>query len=278
MDRLEILRKIDDLEDNHCKPCELIKNLHVDKKVRYCRDKCRVGKELKGLGEQLLGIKKKPKREKGIDTMPNPALTKNVYQDFKAQGKTDKEIREIYNLNPNTLIKFKRDWEIGVRTYKTDASVQKPKADRKHEVTDSKNKRAALQQEALKRIIDEEDSSVKEFEQRKDTLKMVGEDGPVKIVTGEFSPIPVSQSKFHEVAGQIANLLAAKNHDYGNSFAKLYTEFGDLSVVIRLTDKLERYKTLINHQHLVKSESIDDTLRDIAGYAILTLVERGAKA
>lgn len=69
----------------------------------------------------------------------------------------------------------------------------------------------------------------------------------------------------------IADILAKKNHDYGDSFHKVYEEFGDLSTYIRLSDKVGRLKTLMTHEAQVQ-ESIEDVYRDIAGYAILTLL------
>jgi hypothetical protein len=45
------------------------------------------------------------------------------------------------------------------------------------------------------------------------------------------------------------------------------------SVAIRLNDKVERLKNLVKGEE-PNFESIDDTLMDIAGYAILALAER----
>ena len=45
------------------------------------------------------------------------------------------------------------------------------------------------------------------------------------------------------------------------------------STVVRLSDKLERLKTLSKQEAKVKDESIQDTVMDIAVYAMLTLME-----
>ena len=46
-------------------------------------------------------------------------------------------------------------------------------------------------------------------------------------------------------------------------------------ILVRLHDKLNRLDTLLlRGNQKVKDESIEDTLRDLAGYAILELVER----
>lgn len=76
------------------------------------------------------------------------------------------------------------------------------------------------------------------------------------------------------ICDEIHNKYIEKDADYGSSFRQLYAEFGLLSSVIRMSDKLNRVKSLLSKEAQVKDESIDDTLLDLAGYAILTLVER----
>lgn len=84
-------------------------------------------------------------------------------------------------------------------------------------------------------------------------------------------PQDANFSNFHKVASEIADTLVKKNHDYGDSFYDVYKRFGDISTFIRLSDKLGRMSTLINGTEKVKDEPLEDVLRDIAGYCILTL-------
>ena len=64
-----------------------------------------------------------------------------------------------------------------------------------------------------------------------------------------------------------------KNADYGDSFSKSYKEFGLIAPVVRMSDKMERIKSLTKADAKVKDESIKDTLIDLANYAIMTVVE-----
>lgn len=65
-----------------------------------------------------------------------------------------------------------------------------------------------------------------------------------------------------------------KNHDYGDAFHKSYLEEGFAMARVRLTDKLERFKSLSRSGDAkVKDESIRDTLLDLANYAIMTVME-----
>ena len=79
--------------------------------------------------------------------------------------------------------------------------------------------------------------------------------------------------EFTDILSKMYVTFVEKNHDYGNSFSDLFDEFGLTSSAIRLTDKLNRFKTLIDKEGLVKDESIEDTLLDLANYAIMTIVE-----
>lgn len=65
-----------------------------------------------------------------------------------------------------------------------------------------------------------------------------------------------------------------KNHDYGDSFHLSFKEEGFAMARVRLTDKLNRFKTLSRGTDIsVKDESIRDTLMDLANYAIMTVLE-----
>lgn len=77
---------------------------------------------------------------------------------------------------------------------------------------------------------------------------------------------------FEEVTNQMLDLYKKKNSDYGNVFEKSCDEFGLISPAIRLNDKINRLKTLIDNPAVVNNEGIEDTLIDIANYAVMTLV------
>ncbi len=64
-----------------------------------------------------------------------------------------------------------------------------------------------------------------------------------------------------------------KNADYGDSFSKSYQEFGLIAPVVRMSDKMERLKSLSKVEARVKNESIRDTLIDLANYAMMTVIE-----
>lgn len=85
----------------------------------------------------------------------------------------------------------------------------------------------------------------------------------------------MTKTEIHaDICGELTALYARKNHDYGDSFGKSFTEYGMAMPCIRLEDKLNRLKALTRQSAQVKDETIDDTLMNLANYAIMTLVER----
>jgi hypothetical protein len=76
-----------------------------------------------------------------------------------------------------------------------------------------------------------------------------------------------------EIGTDVIDTVKRKNRDYGNSFENIFNKYGMTSLLIRFADKTERLDSLVlkgNEQH-VKDESIEDTLKDICGYALLAL-------
>ena len=78
---------------------------------------------------------------------------------------------------------------------------------------------------------------------------------------------------FDGILDELKDLHARKNNDYGNAAHESYKEFGLISYVIRLNDKMKRLKSLTKPgvEQEVKSESIEDTLMDLAAYAIMAI-------
>ncbi len=76
--------------------------------------------------------------------------------------------------------------------------------------------------------------------------------------------------EFKTITEKLYNTYCAKNKDYGNSFDKSLDEFGLIAAAVRLSDKLNRVKTLIHNNPEVNDETIEDTIMDMANYCIMT--------
>lgn len=80
--------------------------------------------------------------------------------------------------------------------------------------------------------------------------------------------------KHRSLVDELHKIYVAKNKDYGDSFGESVDEFGIIAGVIRIGDKYNRLKTLAKgHEPLVNDESMIDTLKDMANYCLLTIIE-----
>lgn len=73
------------------------------------------------------------------------------------------------------------------------------------------------------------------------------------------------------------DLYERKNADYGDSFSQLRTRYPNF-VCMRIFDKLNRLETIMQpgYECKVSDETVEDTLMDIANYAVMEIVERQA--
>lgn len=78
--------------------------------------------------------------------------------------------------------------------------------------------------------------------------------------------------EFKNITQEMLETYSRKNADYDDAFTKSLEEDGLLVAKIRLGDKYKRFSALIKQENLVKDESIEDTLLDMASYAIMTVM------
>ena len=70
----------------------------------------------------------------------------------------------------------------------------------------------------------------------------------------------------------IKNLYKTKNADYGDSMHPLYEEYGLTSFLVLFGIKIQRIKTLMQKTD-ANYESLEDSLMDLANYALIALTE-----
>jgi len=81
-------------------------------------------------------------------------------------------------------------------------------------------------------------------------------------------------AKLHqELIDYLHELYITKNADYGNSVHDTYEKYGLTSFLVRMEDKMNRARTLSQKEAKVNDEKIEDTLFDLANYAILAIME-----
>lgn len=79
--------------------------------------------------------------------------------------------------------------------------------------------------------------------------------------------------RFKKIADDICELYKVKDRCYANSFGETFQKLGIISAVTRITDKNNRLCRLVTNPHIDDlGESIEDTLKDMAAYCIMTLI------
>lgn len=70
----------------------------------------------------------------------------------------------------------------------------------------------------------------------------------------------------------IHELYYTKNKDYGDAFTQSLDKHGPIAALVRMEDKWNRLSNLMStgNEGYIKSESVEDTLIDLANYAIMT--------
>ena len=89
-----------------------------------------------------------------------------------------------------------------------------------------------------------------------------------------MAPVNPKAERHKKLCLLLNEIYVKKNTDYGDSFHATFLEEGMAMPRIRLSDKLQRFKTLSRKLvRQVADEKITDTLLDLANYALMTVLE-----
>ena len=81
-------------------------------------------------------------------------------------------------------------------------------------------------------------------------------------------------TRFTEITQEMAETYVSKNTDYGDSFSETVQELGIITAIGQIVHKTNRLKAIAKKgDTLVKDETMTDTLKDLANYAIMTMIE-----
>lgn len=81
---------------------------------------------------------------------------------------------------------------------------------------------------------------------------------------------------FRQIVNEMADLYSKKNENYGDSFGKLYDDLGPIAGLVPLHNKLDRITNLVKGGSN-NFESLEDSFKDLACYAIMNLIEMQEK-
>ena len=109
----------------------------------------------------------------------------------------------------------------------------------------------------------------KDMEQKTE-IKVEGAD---KTFATQVTNIQSDEEIYGSLLDKLFTTYKAKNTDYGSAFTEMFDELGIDYAYGKLREKMNRIKVLRKQPNMVENESLEDALLDMAGYAILTLVE-----
>ena len=109
----------------------------------------------------------------------------------------------------------------------------------------------------------------KDMEQKTE-IKIEGTD---KTFATQVTNIQSDEEIYGSLLDKLFTTYKAKNTDYGSAFAEMFDELGIDYAYGKLREKMNRIKVLRKQPNMVENEGLEDALFDMAGYAILTLVE-----
>lgn len=86
--------------------------------------------------------------------------------------------------------------------------------------------------------------------------------------------MPYFDDAVHKLATDLADMIIRKQRDYGTRNILGCPVGVEEGILVRLHDKLARLSNLLKNQSQPNNESIDDSWRDVAGYALVALLVR----
>lgn len=79
---------------------------------------------------------------------------------------------------------------------------------------------------------------------------------------------------FKELTDQMNEVFAKKRMDYGQTTTETFRKFGPVSMLTRMHDKMGRLDNLLYSGSVNNvGEKVEDTLLDLANYALITILE-----
>lgn len=97
--------------------------------------------------------------------------------------------------------------------------------------------------------------------------------GDVPCEASAVDEVSENVKQFRCIVNQMQTTYEKKNKDYGDSFGKSVDKYGFIAALTRMSDKFNRIENLIlGAENEVPDESLEDTLIDMACYAVMTAI------
>lgn len=130
-------------------------------------------------------------------------------------------------------------------------------------------------EECNKNVSQDKDKIKESFEKTQEANICMGICRDEEMTTNPFLD-DITKYSYSSILKRMDDTHTRKNSDYGDAAYKGYKKFGDYYFMVQLHNKYQRLESLTigNKTQLVEDESIDDTLLDLANYAVMYLESR----
>ena len=260
-------------------------NEEREKQLKKHKEKLELEKRLNEVRQELEDDKKERENNNPIKKYEEEVIRENVRKSLQKGMLSDKEEEEIKEKFENPEVRSVYDILAGMLSflfpYEPGENIDKS---RKISESDMINIAANLipkMREMKKNMFYDKhklpENKAEDVEKLAKDLTGCKEEGIKKeyiIPECEFvENTPSIRGDFDEICQEMMELHRRKNNDYGNAAQRSFEKFGIISYVMRLGDKMNRLETLTNPdvEQKVEGEKIEDTLMDLAAYAIMAI-------
>ena len=260
-------------------------NEEREKRLKKHKEKLELEKRLNEINEEIGDEEIEKENNNPIKKYEEEVIRENVRKNLQKGMLSDKEEEEIKEKFENPEVRSVYDILAGVLSflfpYKPGENIDKS---RKISESDMINIAANLiprMREAKKNMFYNRhklpEDKVEDVEKLAKDLTGCKEEGTKKEYIApkcEFvENTPSIRGDFDGICQEMMELHRRKNNDYGNAAQRSFEKFGIISYVMRLGDKMNRLEALTdtNVEQKVKGEKIEDTLMDLAAYAIMAI-------
>lgn len=198
-ERINILVQVTELHKSECMSC-----VKRNGDISTCRD-CPVYSQFQEHGERLMislaelrGLRGRMKLSKDLGGVTmSKVLTVEGYNDLKAQGLSDKEVREMYGMDNNQLYKFKKENGLVTprpRRAKEENNTEAPKNDKAEAVAELKE--SPMAQDSIQQEFEEIKAMIKQLQDENAILKEENEKLHNELWTDRINRIFLMQMEF----------------------------------------------------------------------------------
>ena len=259
-------------------------NEEREKQLKKHKEKLELEKHLNEVRQELEDEEIEKENNNPIKKYEEEVIRENVRKNLQKGMLSDKEEKEIKEKFENPEFRSVYDILAGMLSflfpYKPGENIDKSRKISESDMIDVAANLIPRMREAKKNMFYDKHKLPKN--KAEDVEKLAKDlSGYNNVVKKEYvvpkcelvENTPSIRGDFDGICQEMMELHRRKNNDYGNAAQRSFEKFGIISYVMRLGDKMNRLETLTDPdvEQKVEGEKIEDTLMDLAAYAIMAI-------